>query len=158
MLNRFVLMIIAASLISGCGFKLRGDFTMPESLSTVSIEGGNLQLNEQLKAYLERSGSNVVDNRDESTTIVLTRTEFDRKVGTTNADGLATGYNYEYIVDFEVNDAEGTNLLPSSTLNQFRSLSYEAGDELAVEREEEFLREEMEKDISLQIMRRLARL
>ena len=54
--------------------------------------------------------------------------------------------------------AEGANLLPNSTLNQFRSLSYEAGDELVVEREEQFLREEMEKDISLQIMRRLARL
>ena len=158
MLNRFVLMIIAASLISGCGFKLRGDFTMPESLSTVSIEGGNLPLNEQLTSYLERSGSTVVNNGEESTTLVLTRTEFERKVATTDANGLATGYNYQYIVNFEVNDAEGTNLLPNATINQFRSLSYEAGDELTVEREEEFLREEMEKDISLQIMRRLARL
>ena len=158
MLNRFVLMIIAASLISGCGFKLRGDFTMPESLSTVSIEGGNLPLNEQLTSYLERSGSTVVNNGEESTTLVLTRTEFERKVATTDANGLATGYNYQYIVNFEVNDAEGTNLLPNATINQFRSLSYEAGDELTVEREEEFLREGMEKDISLQIMRRLARL
>ena len=158
MLKRFVLMIVAASLISGCGFKLRGDFTMPEALSTVSIEGGNLQLNEQLTAYLERSGASVVDSGEDSTTIVFTRTEFDRTPGTTNADGLATGYNYEYIVDFEVNDAEGENLLPNSTINQFRSLSYEAGNELEVEREEEFLREDMEQDISLQIMRRLARL
>ena len=158
MLKRFTLFFIAATLVSGCGFKLRGDFTMPEALSTVSVEGGNLALNDQLKDYLERSGSTVVDNRDESATIVLSRTEFERDVATTSSDGLATGYNYQYIVDFEVLDAQGEVLQPRATINQFRSLNYEAGNELEVEREEEFLREEMEKEISLQIMRRLARI
>ena len=158
MSKRLVLILLSLTLLSSCGFKLRGNFEMPASMSQVVVDGGDRELVDQLKELLVKSGSTVMDKGAEVATINITKSEFNREVLTTGSDGIATSYNFRYLVDFNVTDADGTVLQEPVSLNQIRNLTYEAGNELAVEEEELFLKEEMEKELSLQIMRRLSRL
>jgi outer membrane lipopolysaccharide assembly protein LptE/RlpB len=131
---------------------------MPPSLSQVVVDGGDREFVDQLKELLVKSGSTVLEKGAEVASINITTSEFEREVLTTGADGIATSYNFRYLLDFNVTDAEGTVLQAPVSLNQIRNLTYEPGNELEVENEETFLREEMEKELALQIMRRLSRL
>ena len=158
MYKRLLFIIIGLSLVSGCGLKLRGSFDMSAALTQISIEGGERQLRDRLMAVLVKSGSTVVDESVDSPTLVLANVAFNRDIRTQNADGIATGYNYLYLVDYSVTDTTGAILLPRSSTSQFRTAEYEAGDELEIEEEEAFLKGEMENEIVLQIMRKLARI
>ena len=158
MSKRLVLILRSLTLLSSCGFKLRGNFEMPASLSQVVIDGGERELVDQLKELLVKSGSTVLASGAEVASINITKSEFEREVLTTGANGIATSFNFRYLVDFNVTNAEGKVLQAPVSLNQIRNLTYEAGNELEVEDEEEFLKEEMEKELVLQIMRRLSRL
>ena len=158
MSKRLVLILLSLTLLSSCGFKLRGNFDMPPSLSQVVVDGGDREFVDQLKELLVKSGSTVLEKGAEVASINITTSEFEREVLTTGEDGIATSYNFRYLLDFNVTDAEGKVMQPPVSLNQIRTLTYEPGNELAVENEATFLKEEMEKELSLQIMRRLARL
>ncbi len=158
MSKRLVLILLSLTLLSSCGFKLRGNFEMPASMSQVVVNGGERELVDQLKELLVKSGSTVLDKGAEAASINITKDEFEREVLTSGSDGIASSYTFRYLVDFNVTDAEGKVLQKSVSLNQIRNLTYEAGNELEVENEAEFLKEEMERELSLQIMRRLSRL
>ena len=75
-----------------------------------------------------------------------------------DADGLATGYDYIYTVDYNVTGSEGAVLQPLATISQHRTLDYKPAQALAIEEEEEFLKQEMEQEIILQLLRRLGRI
>ena len=157
--RRLILSFLSMSLIAGCGFQLRGNFTMPESLSVVSIDGGDRQIVQELSDLLVASGSQVVDAGTENASrIEILRSDYTRDVRTVDANNIATGFDYRYEVDFRVSDAAGKELQEIVQLSQLRTLDYEAGNELVFEDEEEFLREQMEREVALQMMRRLARL
>jgi LPS-assembly lipoprotein len=158
MSNRLVILLLSLTLLSSCGFKLRGNFEIPEQLTQVTIDGGEREFTDQLTEVLVKNGSSVVEGGAEASTISITKSEFERFVRTKDSQGLATGYSYTYIIDFHVNDKEGERLLKSSTVSQFRTQEYESGNELEVEKEEEFLKEDMVKELVLQMVRRLARI
>ena len=131
---------------------------MSEALTQVAIDGGDRELNTRLNETLSNSGSTVVPIGGSSPVIVITRSEYERDVRTRNANGIATGYDYTYTVDYNVVDANGETLQAPASLTQRRTLEYDPENELEAEDEEEFLREEMEKELVLQMMRRLARI
>lgn len=158
MLKRLILALVSLSLLSSCGFKLRGSFQIPAELTRISIEGGERAMVEQLTDILLKSGAEVMDSGTDSPTLTLSRSEFKRDVRTTDSDGIATGFDYTYLVEFNVSNAQGDTLLAPSSISQSRTLEYETGNELEFEEEEVFLKKEMEKDIALKIMRRLVRI
>ena len=104
------------------------------------------------------NGITVVDAGADSPTLTLSRSEFNRRAVVTDADGIATEYEYTYHVDFKVSDVNGEVLLPLSSISRFNTLNYDVGNELEIEEEEEFLKESMEKNIVLQIVRELSRI
>ncbi len=158
MLKNLLLMVLTVSLLTGCGFKLRGNTGISAALNPVSIEGGNRAFVGQLEAQLKNSGTTVVSGDVESATIILSRSDYKREVRETNANGLATGYSYRYTVVFEVVDADGKVVQPKASISQYRTLDFDPENILEAEYEEEFLREGMEREIILQLMRRLSRM
>ena len=149
MSKRPLLVLIGLSLLSGCGFKLRGSYQLSTALSQLSIEGGKRELVERLTGILMDNGITVTDAGADSPTLILSRSEFTRKAVGTDADGIATEYEYTYYVEV---------LLPLSSISRFKTLNYDIGNELEIEEEEDFLRESMEKDIVLQIVREFSRI
>ncbi len=158
MMKNLLLMALTVSLLTGCGFKLRGNTDLSAALNPVSIEGTDRTFTEGLETLLKNNGTTVVDNDVESATIVISQSNYNREVRQTNARGLATGYSYRYTVIFEVVDAQGQVIQPKASISQYRTLDFDPEYILEAEYEEEFLREQMEKEITLQIMRRLSRI
>lgn len=156
--RRSVLVALSLPLLTSCGFKLRGQFNMPEGLSPMSIQGGDVDLNEALANGIRQNNITVVQDETDAAVLRITRSEFERKVRTTDSNGLATGYTYRYEVEFEIEDNEGTLLRRNQEILQIRSVDYDPSEQLQVEEEEEFLKEEMEQEITLQILRRMSRL
>lgn len=160
LLRHLVCIILAAAVTAGCGFKLRGAGTVrvSEAISTVAINGGNQALTERLAAELADNGITVANDPDGVAVIRFARADYTRQTRDTNADGIASRYDYRYEVDFEVRDAQADILLPSAEISQTRTLDYDASRELEFEENEAFLREEMEQQIVLQILRYLERI
>ena len=158
MSKRLLLVLIGLSLFSACGFKLRGSYQLSAQLSEISIKGGERELVERLTGILTGNDVTVVAAGSESPTLFLSLAEFSRETVSADTTGIATEFEYTYLVKFSVIAANGEALLPQSSISVFNTLEYNPDDELEFEEEEEFLKEEMEKDVALQIMRELARL
>lgn len=156
--KRLLLILIGLSLLSSCGFKLRGSFHLSAQLSEISIEGTERELVERLTAILASNDVTVTAAGSGSPTLSLSRAEFSKETVSADATGIATEFEYTWLVEFSVVDANGEVLLPQSSISVFNTLEYNPDDEIEFEEEEKFLKEEMEKDIALQIVRALVRL
>ncbi len=158
MYRKLLLLMVGLVLLSGCGFKLKGTATLSDRLAEISIVGGETDMVGQLTLLLTRNGASVVDDESGAVSIRIIRSEFTKEVNTTSTAGIATGYQYRRTVAFTVIDRDGTTLLPRSTLNQTRALDYTQGNELELEEEEGFMRQEMNAEIASRIIRLLARI
>ena len=156
--RRTVLAAISLPLPSRCGFKLRGQFDLPDYVQPMFIETRDLDLKESLTDAFNQSGITVVEDPEGAAVLRLIRSEFKREVRTTDASGRATAYTFRYEVDFEVDDNEGGLLRKNQSIIQTRFLDYDPNEELQAEEEEEFLRDEMEQEIGLQLLRRISRM
>ncbi len=159
MTKRLILILASISLVSGCGFALRGNYEMPESLTRIVVVGDDALLVDQLEDTLEKNGVLVTGSDDETAAIInLGEVDYKRDVRTTDSNGLVTSYTLRYIIDYDVTTGEGEELQIDQHLSQSRVLPYDPLLELQSEEEEEFLREEMQEEIVLQILRRLSRI
>lgn len=152
-----VTLLVGATLISGCGFHLRGKVPLSDKLATVYVDGDNRQLVEALKKGLRFAGAEVATEPTEATAVLdLVEANYERKVRTVDSRGLATRYQLFYTVVFEVRDSSGETLLAQSRLRQDRDLEFDSTQLLQKVNEEEFLREDMETELVQQILRQLA--
>ncbi len=152
-----LLLVLALTLMSGCGFEFRTGFEIPSVLSQLSIEGGDRGFNEQLVQRLQQSGSVSVKAGD-AATLFISKIDYQRRVRATDAQGLAVGYDYTYTIDYEVRDNDGVILLPLATISQQTTLDYDADQVLQTEAEEAFLKRQMEQDIIASLLRRMSRI
>ena len=159
MLRRLFLILTCVSLVSGCGFALRGSVNLSESLSSIAITGDDPDLMDELTDALETSGANITSLDSQPAAIIeLTQSEYEREVRTTDANGLATSYDLRYRVGYDVRSNSGKELQINQRIVQKRVFEYDPLQQLQSEEEEEFLREDMREEIVLQILRRLSRI
>lgn len=145
--------------LSGCGFALRGKVSLPEQLNNIVVTGSDREMTGLLRDALETSGANVVDSESDATAILnLINSEFTREVRTTDSNGRATAYTLRYDVDYDVRETNGEEIQINQSIAQSRFLEYDPLQELQSEEESDFLQEEMQKEIVLQLLRRLSRI
>jgi len=94
------------------------------------------------------SGANAV--------LQLSEVKYRRDIRTVDTRGKVTGYTLVYTVNFNVTDKGGETLLANQQVSQQRDYNFDNTQVLAKESEETYLRENMEKDVALQIIRQLA--
>jgi len=145
--------------LSGCGFALRGTVDLPAQLDSVLVTGSDREATSLLKRALRGSGAVIVDSDDDATAVLnLVNSEFTRDVRTTDANGRATAFTLRYKVDYDLRESNGEEIQINQSLSQSRFLAYDPLLELQSEEEAEFLEEEMQEEIILQILRRLSRI
>ncbi len=159
MTRRLLLILTCLTLVSGCGFALRGTVNLSDSLSSIAIIGDDPDLVEELRDALETGGANVTSIEDTSAAVLeLTQSEYVREVRTTDVNGLATSYDLRYRVGYDVRTSAGKELQINQRIVQKRVLEYDPLQQLQAQEEEEFLQEDMREEIVLQILRRLSRI
>ncbi|MCG6872266.1 MAG: LPS assembly lipoprotein LptE [Gammaproteobacteria bacterium] len=154
---RLLIVFALVPALAGCGFQLRGKVDLPQSVSRVNIQGGEPELRQRVEELLRFSGGELVSSAREATAVLRLRdTDYRREVSTVDSRGKATGYNLIYAVSFDLTSRTGSKLLNSQRVQSRRDYRFDSGQVLQGESEERILREDLEKDIAQQIVRRLS--
>ena len=125
-LARLWLFLLALA-VTGCGFHLRGEHTLPAGIAPVYIGGLSRfdDFNRRLSAAFEVSGIKTTwSAADAATVLTLKGLGGDQFVTGVNEAGKASEYELRRHVDFELKDrASGQILVPSHSVDQRRLFS-----------------------------------
>jgi LPS-assembly lipoprotein len=159
-LRRLPLILCAAValVIAGCGFHLRKEANLPASMKKVHVQGADATspLGKELAKALPRSGTEVVDTVEPGVAVMnITANSFSTDVLSVGGNARATEYSLRYHVEFEVQDAAGTALLPKQTIELSRDFTFDASQALGVAAEVDLLTQELQRDMVQTILRRL---
>nr|VFK13102.1 MAG: LPS-assembly lipoprotein [Candidatus Kentron sp. LFY] len=149
--------IIAASLLTGCGFHLRGNFTLPDSMSSLYIQVPTHLANE-LMVLLEGNGIAIAPDRDAANAILVVEQEsFDKRtLSVDSKSGKEREHELAYTISYRVLATDGRELLPKRTINLVRDYVFDESAVLGTTQEEGVLYKEMRQDAAHQILRHLA--
>jgi len=150
--------LLLALIIEGCGFKLRGVYSLPDSISPIYIEGVSREheMADALTSQLKSSGILVSNERKEANAILsVSHYRSDRRVVALDKSGKVAEYELHEALRFQLVDGSGTELVSSQQVNLLQSYSNPEERVLGKKLEEESLRRDMRRDLASQIMRRL---
>ncbi len=158
-LRRSILLtlITGSLLLTGCGFHLRGKIIVPENMRSMHIIGDDYELIAELEKGLRFNDIHIADSEEGVAVLDLSDTVYERTINSTNSIGQATSFKLSYDLNFLVFDPEGETLQEQSIL-ETRTLSFDATEILVSEREEHFLKEDMQKEVARQLLRRLSKI
>jgi LPS-assembly lipoprotein len=159
--NSFSKMLVSfiIVLIAGCGFQLRGNANLSEHLNVMFIQGISTKsgLGLEIKRTLQNNGVTVLSEYDKTASVfTLVENEIDRRVLSVGSDAKASEYQLYQEVSFKVVDKQGELLSDVQTVKAQRDYRFNQDQVLGSENEQEFLTENLNKQLAQSIFRRLA--
>lgn len=153
---RRLLLILASSavLLAGCGFHLQGQQDYP--FKRLYLATTQDPLTARVKRLIEGGSDTVVVSQggDAQATLTVSESPGERTL-TINSTGLAQEYELTDTFSYSLVAADGTTLIPPSSLVLNRSMTYSDQFFLAKSTEANLLYDDMRKDAADQIVRRL---
>lgn len=157
-----ILLAALALLLAGCGFKLRGQATLPPELASVYIntnrppEAPPTELARTLRQVLEANRVKVTtDPKAATATVAILSEDIRRRTIATDATGQAREYVLTYFMAYTVTRPDGSALISRSQLSLSRNLLYPEVQVLGLEEGDEIVLNSMRNDLSWAIVRRL---
>lgn len=151
------LIVLATLLLSGCGFHLRGAYSLPfDTLYIAQPETSELRA--VIKRNIEASTqTRVVGTAKEAqATLVILGDAPLKRILSLNSAGRVREYQLTRTFTFRVVDTAGKEYLPRSTVIISRDMTFDDSAVLAKEAEEVLLWRDIQNDLVQQLMRRLA--
>ena len=157
-MNRIVrtglLALAAASLLTACGFHLRGHYAMPDHLQTLtlSVPAAHGALKAELELALARVN---VNTNGGDTELEVVREVLTRQTTTVDSRAKAAEYTLIYAVDYRVHRQDAK--VPGKTQSRIlrRGYQYDSTSVVGKNTEEENLVRELRQDVARQIVRQL---
>ena len=156
LLTQFALLAWLA-VLAGCGFQLRGAYTLP--YESIYIAGADYNLIiAGLKRAIRGSGSaRIVDTAAEALATFLPTNEIRQPtILSFSSAGRVREKRLTYVYAYRIVDDKGRDLVPPSSVQLYRDITYADSDVLAKTQEEDLLWRDMEKDLVQQLLRRIA--
>lgn len=156
--SRLTILFLFASLLTGCGFHLRGNVDLPANYQRMAIEGVSeySSLGLDLKRSLQANGVEVVEAAGAQVILRLSKVSYQRRLlSVSAASGKTAEYELHYSLTMSVHDRQGKVLVPEQPLQQLRDYVFDQNNVLATGNQEGQLRKDMERDLVGQILRRL---
>ena len=146
---------VCALLISGCGFTLRGqDLGLP--FKSIMVEGSQGTASEVLQILRNKPGLTISSKRlDAQVVLTVISQQVDRTVVAFSAAGRPREIQIRMRVAYRINDGFGVELSGAQEIIQFRELSINEAEFLALSGAESLMIEDMQRDIAQQLVRRL---
>jgi LPS-assembly lipoprotein len=146
---------VCALLISGCGFTLRGqDLGLP--FKSILVEGSQGAASEVLQILRNKPGLTISSKRlDAQVVLTVISQQVDRTVVAFSAAGRPREIQIRMRVAYRINDGFGVELSGAQEIAQFRELSVNEAEFLALSGAESLMIEDMQRDIAQQLVRRL---
>lgn len=151
---RDVLLTIAVLALSGCGFQLRGAYSLP--YESIYLATGDSVIGAGLKRQIRTSGTRIEEKAADAQVTFLPAGEFrDAVILSLSSSGRVREKRLRYRYVYRIVDAKGRDLVPQGYVELNRDISYADSATLAKTQEEELLWRDMENDLVQQLMRRL---
>ena len=156
--RRTALALVLTAALAACGFQLRAAKPLPFATIAVTPEksGGVAgDMARYLGAVVRPVAPGAGGEAPEVILDILQETREKLVVGV-NASGQVREYELRMATKFRLRTPKGTELIPASTIEQHRSISFNESAVLAKEAEEGLLYRDMQADTVQQLLRRLA--
>lgn len=154
---RLTFLTVLMALVAGCGFQLRGAYSLPYESIYIAVADTSL-VGANLKRAIRASGSTRLADTaaDAQATFLPTVEAKDPVVLSYSSSGRVREKRLRYLYGYRVVDSKGRDLVLPGQVELSRDLTYADSDVLAKTQEEDLLWRDMETDLVQQLMRRLA--
>lgn len=145
----------AASMLSACGFQLRGSAQLP--FSTLHVIGaGNTPLGQELRRALRASNVRLEDTPEQAEASLQILSELrERLILSLGGQGRVREYTLRYRLAYRLTSAKSGVITPATEILLKRDISFNDNEVLAKESEEALLYRDMQSDAVQQLIRRL---
>lgn len=152
-----IVLLLTATLLTGCGFHLRGSVQLPESVSSIYLQDDtDSQIAPVLKQQLTDNGVNLVARAaDARAVLILQGEQYQKRVLSVGGAGKVQEFLLQYTVHFSVVDHKGVALLKQQTVTLEQDLRFDETAVLAKSSEEAQRKQDMLQDAVRQILRRI---
>ena len=151
-----VAMLTLLTLLTACGFQLRGSANLPYETLHIAAPRTSSVANEIRRAVTAGSKTRVVDNAKEAqATLHLVAESREKIILSLSGGGRVREYNLRYRLSYRLTDKDNKELRPTTQILLHRDLSYNDLDTLSKESEEALLYRDMQSDAVGQLLRQL---
>ena len=153
---QLLLLLVVLSLLSSCGFKLRGAPVWPVALQPVATEAvpQGRDFVQQLRLTLVEQGVSL--SGAAAARIVVHDESHKRRVQSLDANGRVNAYQLNYGVTLSLIDASGVELLAAESYRYQRSYAYNANRALGHQWQEQEMLQRMRQQAIDAFMQRVA--
>jgi len=150
-----VVLLAALTVLGGCGFQLRGSYELPYKTLLVTSTSTSIVAG-QIRRELADTNTKIVGAvKDAEATLTVIEERRDRQILSLSRAGRAVEYELRLYVSYQFVDKSGMVIIPTSALELKRILAYKDNQVIASQQEEAMLYQDMERDASGQILRRM---
>lgn len=152
-----ILVLTATLLVSSCGFHLRGAYQVPEALRSVhlSSEIPSSPIMNNLRRNMLSSGVEIAaTDTDAPYTLHLSNERSEKRSISVDSLAAAAEFQLRQFISYELRDANDRLILGPYELITERNFQNDINNVVGKRDEERLIREEMQVQLALQIMRR----
>lgn len=152
---KIIQFIVLATLLSQCGFHLRGVTTLPPSFQHVFITAPadtrflQAELEEQLKSYRVLIDANKKNSHFQ---INIIRTDFRRQVTNISSSTTPRQFQLFYDVFFELTNSDGHSIIPQGKITSTRLVTMNSERLLGSNYEQDFFLHEMQSESAAKLV------
>ncbi|MGD2082966.1 MAG: LPS assembly lipoprotein LptE [Chromatiales bacterium] len=150
--------LLATLAVTACGWQLRGATQLPAEISPVYVQGRTpfAAIDRHLARALESAGVRLADSRAGAGSVLrILGEDTGRRLLTVDGRGKGLEYELYQILEFDLTDAAGTELVPPQRLVARQALLNPEIQTLGKQQEQEDLREAMREDLATRVINRL---
>ena len=153
--------ILLTLLLTGCGFQLRGQASLPPEMRVTYVQTPSSltppgSVSRQLPLALASNGVTLTRDPAQATaTITILRETSGRRTVAADRFDIRRQYFLAYDVAYRVTLANGQVLIPEESMSASRTLLFDENRVLGFESAQEALIQSMAEDLAWQIVRRL---
>ena len=154
---RSLIVGLLALAVSACGFQLRGSYDLPFKTLHIGVVE-TAELHAQIRRNVEAGSTThiVSDAKEAEAKLVVLGDVPEKSVLSIDASGRVREFQLKRTFTFQLVDAKGAVLIPSSAIVVRRDITFSDALVLSKEAEEVLLLRDMQSDLVQQLIRRLS--
>ena len=151
--------VLIMSLLSGCGFQLRGSQTLPATWGKVAVVAEanvNPSLVTSVRNLWKTQGVQLTNNAAADTYIILISDSTQRRVLSRDEQGRDLELEIQQRLEYRVENKEGDSVLPTQSVQRTRNFVNNVNNVLGTSGEEQTVRDELTQELANTLLRRLS--
>ncbi len=151
-----IFLIALASMLTACGFHLRGSVNLPEGVEPILIESSNKTLSINLRNALSTVGIDVTDQQSQANyRLVIVDYQKERRTASLGEGARAAEYQLIEEVVFELQDKSQQRVIGPNKLTERKIMPNDPSRVVSSSEEEKLLRGEMLQNLAAKLARQL---